>query len=401
MIDFLRKYRHIVAGLLMLLIALQIPIFQRQSHELGLPARIFYTLAYYPQAAWTTFTATLRRMTNHYVLLTNVAAENERLRNEVSQLRGRLLQAQEVEQENLRLRALLEMRDRNRYGAVGARIIALDASSWFHSFTIDVGEADGVRRGMPVTTHEGLVGTVVATTRNASKVLPLVDMNSAVEVVVLRSRARGILVGRGRQRPAINYLERSEDVRPGDVVVTSGLGGTFPPMLPVGTVREVRQKPYGLFQDAFVETIVKFEKLENVLVLRYVEGEPMPAYQEPPTSSPSVVAAPSPALQEPTRPAQPPMLIVAPPIAVKPEPSQLESLSQTALRPATAATPPKRRKKPSPPMPLLEPPLTLTPDGAALNFPAVPSGMPAKPLEAKEPPPKEPGSDAPAPPTGG
>ena len=370
--DFLRKYRHVLAGLLILLIALQIPIYWKQDRTLGLSARLLYMAAYYPQHAWTRMTDGVRSVLNRYVFLINVEAENEWLKSQNATLRGKLFEYRETDQENARIRSLLGMRDRNSYHAVGGRIIALDASTWFQSFTIDIGENDGIRRGMPVVTAEGLVGSVVSVAARSAKVLPIVDMNSSVDVVDSRSRAHGMLVGRGRERAYVNYLERSEDVKTGDLLVTSGLGGAFPPGLPVAIIREVRPKSYGLFQDAYVDTIIRFGRLENVLVLQYVEGEPIPVYQLPVLPSPLDATSPAGAVTAPT---------LAGGLAAEPS-KVLPAAMLAAAVTAPAAPPPRKKRKKIPVPPPVDPaeaigeapPVNIEP---ALNFPAIPSAMPA------------------------
>jgi rod shape-determining protein MreC len=385
--DFLRKYRHLLAGLLILFIALQIPIYWKQDRSLGLPAKVLYTLAYYPQTGYTWVTDEIRAVLRHYVFLVGVAKDNERLTAQTAELRGKLYELRDVEQENERLRAVLDMRDRSRFDAVGARIIALDASTWFQSFTIDAGSDVGLERGMPVVSDEGLVGTVVSVAPRSAKVLPIVDMNSAVDVVDSRSRARGMLVGRGRERAFVNYLERSEDIKDGDLLVTSGLGGAFPPGLPVAVVREVRRRTYGLFQDAYVDTVVKFSRLENVLVLRFTEGEPVPAYV-PPLTAP--VEAP---------------VAVSAPVAAAPAPLPVAAAEPKREAPAAPKPVVKKISKPVPAEPIGEAPVEFGgPNGPALNLPelepddgklsgGVPALLPADeklPPKSEKPPEKAP-----------
>lgn len=392
--DFLRKYRHLLAGLLILFIALQIPIYWKQDRSLGLPARVLYTLAYYPQSAYTWLTDSVGSITRHYFALVDVSQDNDRLKAQNGELRGKLHELRETEQENARLRALLGMRERSQFEGVAARIIALDASTWFQSFTIDIGTDDGVRHGMPVVSDEGLVGQIVSVAGRSAKVLPIVDMNSAIDVVDSRSRARGILVGRGRERAFLNYLERSEDVKEGDLLVTSGLGGALPPGLPVAVVREVRPKTFGLFQDAYVDTIVRFSRLENVLVLRYTDGAAVPAYVPPPPPITAAVAAV-------TAPATPPVAAATVQAPATGAPAMVAAPAAPAAPAATAATPKPRKPRPAKPAPAeITPPAA----GPVLNLPKLEGGLSGgtpTPVEAANPESEKPVTSKPAEPKPG
>ena len=101
----------------------------------------------------------------------------------------------------------------------------------------------------------------------ASKVLLVIDPQSRVDGYVQRTRARGTVRGRATEEAEFEYVLREEDVQPGDLVLTSGLGGVYPKGLVVGRVARVRRKPYGLFQRAVVEPAVDFRKLEEVFVI--------------------------------------------------------------------------------------------------------------------------------------
>jgi rod shape-determining protein MreC len=120
---------------------------------------------------------------------------------------------------------------------------------------------------MPVITDEGLVGVVVGTTPRAAKVLLTIDLQSRVDAYVQRTRARGTLRGTSRQTCEFEYVLRDDDVREGDLLLTSGLGDLFPKGLVVGRVTKVERQPYGLFQRAEVKTAVDLQRLEEVFVL--------------------------------------------------------------------------------------------------------------------------------------
>jgi rod shape-determining protein MreC len=211
--------------------------------------------------------AKVRHMAQGYATRNSLITENEKLRGRVQGLeeeRNRLLEAEAT---NRRLRELLELRSQLPATSVTATVIGNSASTWFHSFTLDKGHADGLQKGMGVVTPVGVVGQVVDTTSRSAKVLLVTDPYSGVDVIVQRSRARGIVSGSVDNGPIVKYVKRSEDIQEGDRLMTSGLDGIFPKGLLVGTVGNVRKKSFGLFQHVTVNLAVDPSRIEEVLVV--------------------------------------------------------------------------------------------------------------------------------------
>jgi rod shape-determining protein MreC len=207
-----------------------------------------------------------------YVYLVDVKEENDRLRSENARLteESRRLRAEAVE--NRRLRSLLQLRERIGGEHIGAQVIGRDVSRFFRvtRVRVDRGERDHVRPGMPVIAAEGLVGQVRRTWGRYSDVLLTVDRTSAVDVVIQRTGARGMLRGTGeddRYLSHIQYLRREDDIRVGDLVHTSGLGQRFPASILVGRVTRIVRREFGLYQEAEVTPAVNFSSLDEVLVL--------------------------------------------------------------------------------------------------------------------------------------
>lgn len=133
--------------------------------------------------------------------------------------------------------------------------------------TIDRGATDGVRLGMPVLTAEGLVGRVKEVSVNSAKVLLITDPSSSVAALIQRTRATGVVQGQLGEYMVMRYLLPDSPVLPGDVVLTSGLGGNFPKRLVIGTVVRVEHRDVEMFQEALVEPAVNLRDLEMVMVL--------------------------------------------------------------------------------------------------------------------------------------
>jgi rod shape-determining protein MreC len=204
---------------------------------------------------------------DNYDTLAGFRGENERLRKRVQTLEVEWQRLLEAEATNRRLQQLLDFRSELPGGAITATIIASSATSWFQSCVLNKGSADGVRKGMAVVTPLGVVGKVVTVTGRTAKVLLLTDPNSGIDVLVQRTRSRGIVSGSLESGTVLKYMKRSEDVQEGDRLVTSGLDTVFPKGLLVGTVIKVRKQNRGLFQSVEVWPAVHAERVEEVLVV--------------------------------------------------------------------------------------------------------------------------------------
>jgi len=207
-----------------------------------------------------------------YVYLVDVGRENERLHYENARLSQENLRLQGEGQENRRLRDLLQMREQLGGEQLSAQVIGKEVSANFRVVRVrlDRGERDRVKPGMPVVAPEGLVGQVRRTWGRYSDVLLTVDRTSAIDVVLERNGARGMLRGTGesdRYLCRIQYLLRADEVRVGDQVFTSGLGHRFPPNILVGRVTNVVRRDFGLYQEAEVTPAANFSTLEAVSIL--------------------------------------------------------------------------------------------------------------------------------------
>jgi rod shape-determining protein MreC len=210
---------------------------------------------------------------DNYDTLTGFRSENVRLRERIQALeveRQKLLEAQAT---NSQLKQLLDFRSHLPGTAVTASIIAHNASSWFQSCLLDKGSADGVRKGMAVVTPLGVVGQVASVTPRTAKVLLLTDPNSGIDVLVQRTRARGIVSGSLDNGTVLKYVKRSEDIQRGDRLITSGTDGVFPKGMMVGTVIKVTKQHLGLFQFVEVLPAVQSSRVEEVLVVAAASAE--------------------------------------------------------------------------------------------------------------------------------
>jgi rod shape-determining protein MreC len=204
--------------------------------------------------------------------LRNLRQRNAELEAEANRLSVENARLVEVERENARLRQLLNFTRSNPWydykaaSVVGHRI-GEDTSNLLFSIFIDVGAREGIAVDMPVITDRGLVGRVVTVGPNVSEVLLLIDPASAVNARVQNSRVTGIVRGSLDGGLIMERMPQGETVSPGDIVLTSGLGGNFPDKLVVGQITEVEQRDSDMFQSARIRPTVDFGKLEEVMVI--------------------------------------------------------------------------------------------------------------------------------------
>jgi rod shape-determining protein MreC len=213
------------------------------------------------------FSAGSSAIVNDYLALVHVREENAHLRLELARVKSDQARLAELETENRHLSELLELRDVLGLNAVAANVIGSDATGLSHTLILASGESNGLRPGMAVLSNQGVVGKIIAVSPHASRVLLIDDHNSALDGFDQRSRARGIVAGLVDDGLILKYTDRSEDIRAGDPVVTSGLDGIFPRGLLVGTIKYVHREGPGLFLNVSIAPAVEFRGLEQVLIV--------------------------------------------------------------------------------------------------------------------------------------
>ncbi|MBN1114314.1 MAG: rod shape-determining protein MreC, partial [Oligoflexia bacterium] len=202
-----------------------------------------------------------------YLFLIKVNQDNRMLMKENQDLKQKINQLIEVEYENSRLRRLLLFKERISPFMIPAQVIAKDVTVEFRSIRINKGKKNGIKIAMPVVNYEGIVGQVIRVGSSFSDVLIVTDPNFAVDTLVQRSRARGIVEGRSSSVCRLKYLERLDDVQMGDQVITSGLAGRFPKGILIGEVISAQRKNFGITQNVELHPSVNFDKLEEVFVI--------------------------------------------------------------------------------------------------------------------------------------
>lgn len=210
---------------------------------------------------------------DYFLNFSNVKEENERLTSENIELQNKLLEYNKIKEENERLREVVNFKNsKNNYDYLGCEIIGYSEGNFANGYIIDKGENDGLKKGMVVIVDKGLVGQITTTGSNWAIVENLINENIAVSVMVNSTReTTGILKGyknNGSENlTQVTNLPMDSEIKPGDVIVTSGLGQVYPKEVRIGEVVSVETDDIKVMKSAIVKPYVDFNKLEELFVV--------------------------------------------------------------------------------------------------------------------------------------
>jgi rod shape-determining protein MreC len=205
------------------------------------------------------------RIFNNYVNLVGTKKENAALKKKLAEITSQKMALSNIRNENDRLRKMLGLKQAwPDVQLLGADIIAQDISLMYKTVILDKGSKSGFYIDMPVIQPLGLMGRVISISADTSQVLLITDVSSAVPSVVENSRINGIIKGLGNGKLSFDYVRSDEEIKPGDMVITSGLLEIFPKGLLIGTVRSIKRLEHEMFAEIIVEPLVRFDKTEEV-----------------------------------------------------------------------------------------------------------------------------------------
>ncbi|MEO8358338.1 MAG: rod shape-determining protein MreC [Chloroflexota bacterium] len=200
--------------------------------------------------------------------MASLRQRNIELEAEVSDLQAQVIQLQQEVGETQILAALVDFSRANPENSYrGAAVIGVDPSPFLHYIIINRGSNDGVLRGMPVVTDQGLVGRIDAVIAGAARVQLITDPASRVNIRLQNAEVEASLGGSVTGDVTLDLISQDTTIQAGDLVLTSGLGGGYPPDLIVGQVVNIRTRDFDLFQQATVQPVVDFNRLQIVLVI--------------------------------------------------------------------------------------------------------------------------------------
>lgn len=214
------------------------------------------------------FSAGINKLLNHYILLVNTSQENDLLHQELLDIKQQLVQMNEMESDLRRLNNLLDFKKSIAMKMLAARVIGQDISGDFRGLKIDKGSQDGVQVGMGVIHAGGAVGRIQRVSETYSEVLTLNDPASNIDVIIQRSRARGIVSGASDSLHCkLRYMDRLEDITQDDAIITTHFGNIFPKGILVGHVTEIESTSNGILLDVSLKAAIDTHRLEEVLVV--------------------------------------------------------------------------------------------------------------------------------------
>lgn len=267
-----KRYRDVA----LVIILLAVPFFFlraniRNPEETSFVDRTLLTLSAPIEYTFSALARGISSLVGEYVYLVDVKRDNNRLAYESSRLQAKVEQLSSVEAENRRLRRLLGLRERIGKETVSALVISKDTTEYFRvaRVTLDAPAPD-IRPNMPVLSFDGVVGTVRRVAGESVQVRLAVDSRFGVDVVVERTQARGFVRGSGddsRYLVRVEYVQSTDAINHGDLLVTSGFGCRFPKGIPVARVTKIIKRDFGMYQTVEAEPVVDFSRLEEVLIL--------------------------------------------------------------------------------------------------------------------------------------
>lgn len=209
---------------------------------------------------------------NKYFRYDELAAENEQLRQQVTELTSQLEDAQAAVTENEDLRAMLGVAERNtEFTYAGAEVVGRTLDEWSRVLTIDAGSADGLEENDCVVTAQGMVGYISELSSHSAQVTTVIDSNMAAAARLVRTGEIAVAQGDYQLmedgKLKLSYLSRDADVVVGDTVQTSGSGGIFPKGLAIGTVESIQTESDGMTNYAVITPLVDITSLTHVYII--------------------------------------------------------------------------------------------------------------------------------------
>ncbi|MFO0551914.1 MAG: rod shape-determining protein MreC [Polyangiaceae bacterium] len=283
----LKKYRDAI----IVVLALAVPFWflrasMRDPRQATGADRVVVQISAPIQQAAATLARGLSDLWGDYVYLVDVKKDNASLASQNARLRERVNELTPLEQENRRLRRLLDLKNSLEDEVVTAQVIGKNTNAYFRVLRITLDKpARNITANLPVLSPDGVVGTTLKIAGDTVDVRLVADAGAGVDVVVARTNARGYVRGSGNEREYtcnVEYLMRTDEVDIGDELVTSGKGLRFPKGIPVCKVTKVTKQEFGVYQTVACTPTVDFSRLEEVLV---VLGSNKPEIPPPTTSA--------------------------------------------------------------------------------------------------------------------
>ncbi len=286
-----KRYRDIA----IVLLALAVPFWflrasMRDPKQASGPDKVIVRIASPVQYAAATLARGISNIWGDYIYLVDVKDDNAALLSQNARLKERVRKLESFEEENRRLRRLLDLKTTLRTDAVSAQVIGKSTNDFFRvvRVTLDKDLKD-VGPNLPVLSADGVVGTTIKGAGDTVDVRLIVDAGAAVDAVIQRTGARAFVRGSGDDKTYacnVEYVQRTDEVEVGDLLVTSGVGRRFPKGIPVGTVTQVVKRDFGIYQQVVAAPAVDFSRLEEVVIVTGAPVDEPTASKDAPPGTP-------------------------------------------------------------------------------------------------------------------
>lgn len=227
----------------------------------------FVAITYFFQNSYAAFSNGIQATTGLYLNLVDIKKNNRQLKAENTELKTRLNLLNEAQKEITRLNEMLDFKTQSKMKLLPSKVIGRDLLSNHATITINKGSNDGIKKNQGVINTDGVVGAIFRVSRSSSQVLLLTDRYSVVDAIVQRTRSHGVVEGVSLTSCQIRHIKRKDDILEDDLIVTGGLGNTFPKGLPIGQVKKVYTDNFGTSYTALIKPIINPSKMEELFVV--------------------------------------------------------------------------------------------------------------------------------------
>lgn len=225
------------------------------------------------QSVFFSFSQGVRSTTAYYINIINIKSKNQLLQKENDELKTRLNLFNENLSELERLRNILDFQKSSKMDLVPAQVIGRNLVTDHNTITINKGTMHGLKSGQAVLSVKGAVGYIFKPSQRTSHVMLITDRYSVVDAIVQKSRAHGIVEGKSKNTCILQYVEKTEDIKDGDLIVTGGLDNIFPKGFPLAIINNIERKTKTASLNIEVKPVVDANKVEEVFVVKSAHGE--------------------------------------------------------------------------------------------------------------------------------
>lgn len=269
-VTFLRKNQLMLVSAALALLSLHLALTDKRTEARGTLANDILSIAFSPLQRLILGTHdAVTGVWSDYIYLVQAREENTALKRALSAMNEENNRLREEVNLDSRLKEVLGYREAAGFKTIAASVSGYHADRWTRTIDIDKGAKDGIMKDLAVITPLGVLGMVIEVNGRTSKVLLDTDTRSNIDVIVQRTRVRGVVEGNGGNALVLKYIqqEQADDVRIGDTLLTSGLTGIFPKGLVIGEVSKIEQSPDSFFKSIEVRPATDINYVEEVLVV--------------------------------------------------------------------------------------------------------------------------------------